>query len=135
MTARCLYWDTERNEWSSEGVVEAGIDPVSGYTVCHATHLTDFTSAHSIGASYETTFLEAGAAITDSVSIEDVLANLPLVVLLSGLWVAFIALTCWGELRDRRDIKNGKLKMHEFTMSDEMMRDAYFAQQLGVNRT
>ena len=101
----CVFWDTTRLAWSSEGctmvgVVASGI-PNEGFILCNCTHLTDFSSQVS-----ETLELAANVVGSiESLSLLDVLKNILVLIVLLVVYGSMVVACVYGRYLDRIDAK------------------------------
>eukprot|EP00935_MAST-01C_sp_MAST-1C-sp1_P001384 g1384.t1 len=102
----CFYYDEAASEWSTDGCTPVGVAADYSSMTCECTHLTSFmgkiTSKFRDQASKMGTTLSA----VSSLSIEDLRANLHIVLTLLTLWLVYIMLViiscCGGYEKEER---------------------------------
>ena len=93
--ASCVFWDVKNGVWSSEGCMLN--EQVNGSLSCQCTHLTDYVAQFStIGKNFVST-----VSFITEITLEDVLAALPAIVLFGSLCgiFAYAMLRSYGTYR------------------------------------
>ncbi|GMI13440.1 hypothetical protein TrVE_jg5679, partial [Triparma verrucosa] len=109
----CQYYDTDSQTWSKEGCVEVGRN--ESVIQCECTHLTEFASRLEAVAQMANAVLSLAGSLT----LDDVLNNLVVLITLVVLYSVFILGCIYGRYLDKKDMFK-----EELLTDDDVLKDA-----------